>query len=445
MGFWRRRDADDHEPPGSGDPVGRRIAWGGGHRSPAALTAAASKALAGRDPVEALKLAQMATDRNDDFAHSVPGLVERTPLRPVLYHPHLHGIVIDALRTCAAMSVLPEVRLRGAAAKEYDWLDRDWAFIYNFGDRDFWGLYLSDYSQLILLAVEYGGPDLALARQFAEHVRQLRTDSLTAEGAMAQEHLAAIAGLPALPAPLRMLSRPVSCAALPCGELITQQEIRRWLESPSGSEGRFGVRAEALPSYVTDRKRSPLPSRDSEQLKDLAISEGIVPGATRNPDALWHAVDLALYRWELSNSYKEESCQFARDVAYEVYAAQISEQGRDPELWTWRHQVELHRYCYQRLLVLIPTIRPDELPALRSSQAHLNYFAAALYESLRRAGDTQSWHAFAPEIYTLLCSSDPGNLSANQTELLRQLVQRFGPCPGQSGDQAADPTNGLDE
>jgi hypothetical protein len=321
------------------------------------------------------------------------------------------------------------VQLREAATKEYKWLERDWYSLYSFGERNFWALFLSDYLQLVLFAVEAGGPDQALARSSIGRIQTVPTDVLTADGADAHVRLAALADQPAPAGRPRQLDRPAVHSGLPCGELITQDEIRRWLKGQL-TTGRQTVPAEQHPAYHTARHRYPRPAiSGARELQELAINEGVVPATLSDVDAWWIAADLALYRWELVDAYDDDLCGFVKTVTHDVFAAQSEGVATNPQLWDWQNLVDLHRYCYARLNALLPTILPTELAARRNAQSHLNYFAWALHESLRQAGDMRAWYAFGPELRDILCKSDPGNLTPAQGSLLKQLIERFGPCP----------------
>jgi hypothetical protein len=417
--------------------VASRIAWSDGKAAPAALVAAAESALARDDPVSALRLAQRARDRNDDFVSALPGMTGRVPLREVVYHPKLYDVIVTAIDHCASERLLPPSEVAAVAREEWKCLDNDWPRSFAEGDQGFWGHFLSDCMYLYATAfpssiessaMGNGKPDREVVTYILEHVRLLPEGRLTRRGIQARGRLCTSIGMAAPPSTDRFQALPTTFDHLPCRDLITQEEIRTWLTQDREPTGGPGGATADLPTYVTSRPRYPRPpTTDLVELKNMALWDGVSQTVTR-VDAWWIAMDLALYRWEMLQRFDKDTTEWARQIAYDLYAAKRRGDAPDSPLWAWTNLIDLFRYCYERTVALVPTVSVDRPNDQREAQGARNFFAWALLEVLGAAGDTTGWNAFAPEVHAILCASHPQTRTASQTGLLRALESRYGPC-----------------
>jgi hypothetical protein len=363
-------------------------------------------------------------------------MLGRHSLRPVVYHPVLHGLLIRALLACEqdSPSLLPS--LGAAAETEYQRLDLEWSRMYYFGERIFWGLFLSDYLQLILFVVRSGVGDRDFARLIVDHVASHPTDLLTSEGATAYRELSEWAARLRPASPSTILGRPSLTGHLPCGDLIDQDEILAWLRTPLVQRDE-SARSD-LPQYATSRERYPRPAtRDPVELQEMAISLGVAPGSSGKIDAWWVAVDLAVYRWELYDYYEESSADFLNSIAYEAYAGYC--RCDNPEPIVWRHLADLFAYCFERLTALVARVARDELEERRRAEGELNFYAWARLQVLHRGNDVVGWYAFAPTVYKVLSESLPGNLTGAQRAALEFLAREYGHPGGEDDDPTVGP------
>lgn len=403
--------------------------------SPAALVARAESALAD-DPVAALRLAQRARDRNDDFVNALPGMWSKVPLREVVYHPKLYDVLVSALDRCATGCHLSLPQVVNAALREWRCMDDDWPKAFACGDPRFWGLFLSDCMHLYATAFASGvrpsqagehDGDRGIVMHILEHARLLPSGHLTRRGVQARAQLCALIGASA-PATDRFLIPPETFTHLPCGNLITQEDIRRWMSRDREPTGEPEVAVADLPTYVTERPRYPRPATtDLTQLRRMAMFEG-VGKAVSNVDAWWTAVDLAVYRWEVLHRFDVDTCNLVRQLSYDTYAAKIHGEAPDSALWAWQHFIDLFHYCYERTTALMPTVSRDRPNDRREAQGARNWFASTLLQVLCAAGDTTGANAFAPEVHAILSASHPQNLTAFQAGLLRALESGSDPC-----------------
>jgi hypothetical protein len=398
--------------------------------SPATLVWRSRAALAADEPSLALELACRARDRNDDFVNALPPMAGKVPLRPVVYHPAIYEVMLAALERCRTDDLLSSGPVGGVALQEWRCADNDLPKVFTSGDNTFWGLFLSDYLHLCALAIAapsaHGVTDLtdglvAAVLGYADR----SAGQLTEAGVRAYESLQRAAGRTTISTPAATLRRPDSYGRFPSGKLIDQAEIERWLAADRlGSLPKQGV---AMPEYSTGRPRYPRPTTTNlAELHNLSLRQ--VVAAQSNPDAWWIALDIAIYRWELLGSYDDEAISWVRTIAYDTFAAKEGDAETEGPLWSWENFVDLFQYCYDRLRALIPTIDPGRPLDLRDAQGHENLFADFLYRCLARSGDVRRLNAFEFKLYTTLCQSQRGNLTAAQIALLRVLEQKYGPC-----------------
>lgn len=413
--------------------IAASIARGSGNQSPDALVAAARDALDRGDSQRALELAQRARDRNDDFAYALPSMTGRKPLREAIYHPTLYGMLIDTLRQCSTSGAMDAQQAADVAHTEYRWMNRDYPRLYGSGNEAYWHLFLSDYLYLYALAFASGvNPSRAeeheldgeIVRILAGRADAVAPGSLTKLGEQAKARIFNQAGRPPPLAPATYLIRPESADEMPCGRLITQEEITEWLTHDRDQPGAGDLPLSALPAYHPNRNRAARP--EGATLTDLrALSQEQVGHAQVVPDAWWKAADFGLYRWEMLHHFDQETTDWVSDLAYGLYAAKERGDAPDSPLWDWRNLVDLFQYCLDRLETLLPTIDPGDADARRAAYGTRNYFAWSLYECMRAASQTSAWNAFEPQLYAILNESHPQELTAAQTSTLRRLRQKY--------------------
>jgi hypothetical protein len=396
----------------SEDPA-TRIAYGGGVGSPAALTDGARDALAAGDVDAALHLAAAARDRNDDIVNGLPAMTGRRPLRPLVYHPDIYDVINAALEERAARGE----SLAGVALAEWEHLDNDLPKAHQVGDNVFWGLFVSDYVRLCALAYPTGVSDALLSTVLA-YASEVPEGCLTASGVHACQKLQRAAGRP-VTAMIPAWRRPNDHSRLPCGRLIDQAEIDRWLAAGL-SGGTAAGDGQRLPPYVTERRRYQRPASTNPQ--DLyASSLRKVGAAQTQPDAWWDAIDIALYRWDLVPTYDEEVVRWAQQIAYDVWATKTSDAPPSGPAWSWTNLADLFQHLQHRLEQGVSTIGPGSATDLRDAQGHRNFFAYFHYRALVACGDVRRINAFKPELHAILRQSHRGNLTATQLALLAEF------------------------
>jgi hypothetical protein len=424
-----RRTPSAPDPVRGSIEVARTIGTRDRKQSPAVLVDRARAGLAAGSPMEALNAARRARDRNDDFVNALPSMTGKVPLRPMVYHPAIYEVMLEAFARCRADGSLSRAEAAGMALGEWQAADNDFNKVFNSGDNAFWWLFLSDYLQLCALAYtsspSHGPAGLTegVVRAVLSSADQVPSGSLTMPGTLAYRALQRAVGreVPATTSEGRQ--RPRDYRRFPCGSLIDQVEIDGWLVAdrlaePAGPPPN-------LPEYVTSRRRHPRPAtRSLQELHELSL--GQVVKAQSDPDAWWAAVDIALFRWELLPSYDDEAITWVRNIAYDTWAATRNGTAGDDPLWAWNNFVDLFSYCYERVLALKPTIDVARPLDLISAQGHENFFADFLYRTLSDAGDVRRMHAFEYRLYTTLADNHHGGLTAAQAARLRAWEEKFG-------------------
>jgi hypothetical protein len=373
-----------------------------------------------------VELAVRARDRNDDFVNALPS-AGRAPLRPVVYHPAISGVLLRALDRARTAGLMSAGQVGDVAVREWRHMDRDLPAVFQHGDNAFWGLFLSDYLSLALrslVAPEQVRPELSEAElthilDSVDRFARLLTDA----GHDAYVSLSRRLGRPAASPETTPLREPDSFDRFPCGSLIEQAEIERWLavgrRAPRTDDGRV------MPEYRTARPRYRRPrTTDPVELYDLSLRQ--VGVAQSDPDGWWAALDIALYRWELTDRYDAEAVTWVRQIAYDTFKVKENGTATGP-LWAWAYLVDVFEYCRDRLIALLPTIDPNRPVELRDAQGHENWFATFLYRSLQASGDTRRLNAFEYDLYTTLHRSHRGNLTPDQIQQLRMLEHKYGP------------------
>jgi hypothetical protein len=410
------------------------IAWGDGRQSPAVLVAAADAAFRRGDYGRALELVQRARDRNDDFAHTLPAMTGRKPLREAIYHPALYAVLTDVLDGCAQSGSLSAQQVADIAFEEVHWMDRDYPGLYRSGNETYWHLFLSDYLYLYALAlaceVQPGQADAShvsgsIAGIIAEQAAALQPGSLTKRGVWGKARLFAMVGRAAPAAPADWLARPALADKMPCGSLITQDEIADWLEHDRDEPSESDLSESDLPRYEPSRRRAPRPAGASlALLRDLSVQQ--VGRALSKPDAWWDAVDLGLYRWEMVRHFDEETTSWVRQLAYDLYALKERGDAPDTPLWDWQNLTDLFQYCLARVEALTSAVDPRRPDDRSAAQGARNYFAWSAYECMRAGGQSAAWNAFEPQLYAILNESHPQELTAVQASMLPALRQKYG-------------------
>ena len=430
MAFWHKIPKGRVTEQGEDLSTADRIAVGQGRSAPSDLfQLAMAESTAGRLGT-ALEILCKVTDRNHDFASALPGMTGRTPLRLVVYNPLVSGLMVEVVDRISGSG-----NYSGAAGqvdRGLHVLDNEWSQMFSISTPAYWGLFLSDAAALREMQFRHlpGGKlddaQIYNPRFLVEHAARIDTRDLTVRGQSAIRYHAERAAIscPSL-APPRGMPTLAEISGLPCGALITQDEIRGWIKPI-----RHGA-SEATGQTWRPTKRTPVPrprGLTAEALHQRAIWEG-VSHTHSDPNGWWVAIDLAIYRWELSPTFVSSQFQLVRDVAYDLYAArERRETPRTPE-WSWDTVLEMFEFVEAKLKEQFDSSANLAPLEFREIFSNILWFSTFRLDCLEHAGRFGEWYALAPAVNKALAEANPQFLTASQAHFVRNFdeILRRGP------------------